>query len=78
MSTVGILVALGGFLYALTVIWAYLVHETPFEGWAPIMMLILIIGGLIMAMLGMLGEYIWRILDEVKGRPNYIIRDIFE
>jgi hypothetical protein len=32
-----------------------------------------IIGGLIMLMLGVLGEYIWRILDEVKRRPNYII-----
>lgn len=78
MSTMGILISLTGFIYALTIVWAYFVNETPFEGWAPIMMLILIIGGLVMLMLGMLGEYIWRILDEVKGRPNYIIKDIFE
>ena len=37
------------------------------------MIVLLIIGGLIMLMLGVVGEYIWRILDEVKGRPNYII-----
>ena len=37
------------------------------------MIVTLIIGGLIMLMLGVLGEYIWRILDEVKRRPNYII-----
>ena len=78
MSTVGVLVSLGGFIYALNIVWAYYVHATPFEGWAPLMILILILGGLIIAMLGMLGEYIWRILDEVKGRPNYIIKDIFD
>jgi len=55
---------------------AYYVKATPFQGWAPIMMLLLIIGGLIMIMLGILGEYIWRIFDEVKNRPNYIIKDI--
>jgi len=78
MAATGVVVALGGFAYALTIVWAYWVHATPFEGWAPLMILILVIGGLIMLMLGMLGEYIWRILDEVKGRPNYIIKDIFE
>lgn len=75
MATLGGLVAIGGFIYALSIIWAYFVNKTPFEGWAPIMMLILIIGGVIMLMLGMLGEYVWRILEEVKNRPNYVIKD---
>jgi len=78
MSAVGGMISFVGFLYALTVVWAYFVKETPFQGWAPIMIITLVMGGLIMLMLGMLGEYIWRILDEVKGRPNYIIKDIFE
>jgi dolichol-phosphate mannosyltransferase len=78
MAATGGVVSLSGFLYALTIIWAYFVHKTPFEGWAPLMIIILVIGGLIMLMLGVLGEYTWRILDEVKGRPNYIIKDIFE
>jgi glycosyltransferase involved in cell wall biosynthesis len=78
MAAMGVIVSFGGFLYALTIVWAYFMHATPFEGWSPIMIVILILGGLIMLMLGMLGEYIWRILDEVKARPNYIIKDIFE
>jgi polyisoprenyl-phosphate glycosyltransferase len=78
LTAIGGLVALSGFFYAITIIWAYYVHKTPFEGWAPIMILILVIGGLIMLMLGVLGEYIWRILDEVKGRPNYIIEKRYE
>jgi len=78
MSALGGIVSISGFVYALTIIWAYLVHATPFQGWAPIMILILVIGGVIMLMVGMLGEYVWRVLDEVKGRPNYIIKDTFE
>jgi dolichol-phosphate mannosyltransferase len=29
-----------------------------------------------MLMLGIIGEYVWRIYDEVKGKPNYVIREI--
>lgn len=73
LTSIGGIVALSGFLYALNIVYAYFFLETPFNGWAPIMIVTLIIGGLIMLMLGVLGEYIWRILDEVKRRPNYII-----
>lgn len=77
MAAVGGFVAMGGFAYALSVIWAYFVNETPFEGWSPIMIVILVIGGVIMLMLGILGEYVLRILEEVKNRPKYVIRDKF-
>jgi dolichol-phosphate mannosyltransferase len=41
------------------------------------MILILVIGGLIMLMLGIIGEYVWRIYDEVRGKPNYVVRNVF-
>jgi dolichol-phosphate mannosyltransferase len=75
MTILGILFSLAGFVYTLSIVHAYFANGTPFKGWAPIMILLLIIGGLIMLMLGILGEYIWRILDEVKKRPNYIIKE---
>ena len=40
------------------------------------MILILVIGGVLMLMLGIIGEYVWRIYDEVKGKPNYVVRQI--
>ena len=46
----------------------------PFPGWAPIMILLLVIGGVLMLMLGIIGEYVWRIYDEVKRKPNYVVR----
>ena len=73
LTTIGAIVALCGFGYALNIVYAYYFLKTPFNGWAPIMIVQLILGGFIMLMLGVVGEYIWRILDEVKGRPNYII-----
>lgn len=78
MSFIGFLTATTGFIYALSIIYAFFIKETPFQGWAPIMMAVLIIGGLLMIMVGIIGEYIWRIYDEVKHKPNYIIKDIYK
>jgi len=36
---------------------------------------VMIIGGLNMFMLGIVGEYVWRIYDEVRKKPNYVIKD---
>ena len=78
MSIIGILTSFSGFLYLLTIVYAYYIGKVPFEGWAPIMVLILIIGGLIMLMLGIIGEYIWRIFDNIKSKPHYIIKEKYD
>ncbi len=78
MSLLGIVFSLLGFVYAIVIAYNRLMHNTPFDGWAPIMILILIIGGLIMLMLGIIGEYVWRTYDETRKRPIYIIKDKFE
>ncbi len=46
------------------------------EGFPTVILLILIIGGCIMISLGIIGHYIARIYEEVKGRPKYIIKDV--
>ncbi len=74
MSFLGLSFTLVGCLYSLSIVYAYYFKATPFQGWAPIMILLLIIGGLIMLMLGVLGEYVWRVFDEVKKRPSYIVQ----
>ena len=76
ISAVGVITALAGFAYALDIMYARYMRQIPFTGWAPIMILLLIIGGLIMMMLGIIGEYTWRIYEEVRGKPNYVIRQI--
>ncbi|MEM0541101.1 glycosyltransferase family 2 protein [Flavobacterium sp. j3] len=78
MSLLGIMFSLFGFVYAIIIAYNRFMNNTPFDGWAPIMILILIIGGLIMLMLGIIGEYVWRTYDETRKRPIYIIKDRFE
>lgn len=75
MSMCGTACALLGALYALVIGVSWAFGHTPFQGWAPIMVAILVVGGAIMFMLGIVGEYLWRILDEVKGKPLYVINE---
>jgi len=77
MSLLGMCFSVFGFLYALVIVYNRFINNTPFIGWAPIMITILIVGGLIMFMLGIIGEYVWRTYDETRKRPLYIIKDKF-
>ena len=49
---------------------------TAVEGFTTVILLLLIIGGCLMISLGIIGHYIARIYEEVKGRPKYIISDV--
>ena len=77
ISLVGVLTAFIGFVYAADIVYARLMHHIPATGLAPIMILVLVIGGVLMLMLGIIGEYVWRIYDEVKGKPNYVVRQVY-
>lgn len=77
ISLVGVLTSMLGMVYSATIVFSWLRGETPFDGWAPIMIVLLLLGGLVMIMLGVIGEYIWRINEEVRKRPNYVVRDKF-
>lgn len=77
ISLLGLLTSALGVLYSISIVISWARGETPFSGWAPIMIAILMVGGLIMVMLGVIGEYVWRINEEVRKRPNYVVRDKF-
>lgn len=75
ISLTGMITSILGVLYSITIIINWIIGNDPFTGWSPIMIAILFVGGLIMVMLGVIGEYVWRIYDEVRKKPNYVIRD---
>ena len=75
MSLMGVLSMIAGTVYSIIIVFAKLTGNVPFEGWAPLMILLLIIGGMIMLMLGIMGEYVWRIYDQLKERPHYVIEE---
>lgn len=65
------------FIYSLYILLVWFMgHEEAPDGWTTIIMTVLILGGLILFSLGILGEYLLRILDEVRDRPNYVIDEI--
>lgn len=78
ISFAGALLSLLGFLYTLMVVFAWLNNKTPFSGYAPIIISVLVVGGLNILMLGVIGEYIWRIYEEVRKKPSYVINEIIE
>ena len=77
MSYLGIMCSLIGFLYALVVIFFRLFVGAPIEGWASLMVVVLLLGGVQMIMLGVLGEYLWRTLEETRRRQRYFVEDAY-
>lgn len=73
MSALGIITAILGLLYALLIVVKSLITDISVPGWTSLMIVILLIGGIQITMLGVLGEYIWRGLDESRRRPRYMI-----
>lgn len=77
ISYAGLTTSALGVLYSVTIVASWMFGKTPFSGWAPLMIAVLLVGGMIMVMLGIIGEYTWRIYDEVRKKPNFIVRDKF-
>ncbi len=50
-------------------------NNVPVVGWTSTIVTLLFLGGMILTTLGIIGEYISRIYEEVKHRPLYIIRE---
>lgn len=78
MSVIGSLVALAGFLYAIIIILSRIFGNVVPFGWAPIMVAMLFLSGIQMLMIGIVGEYLWRVLDQVRNRHPYIIERIYD
>jgi dolichol-phosphate mannosyltransferase len=75
-SFVGVSVAVLGLLYAIAlIIRAFLGVSTP-AGWATVIVIVLVLGGVQLTMIGVMGEYLWRTVEEGRGRPLYVVRDV--
>ena len=73
ITFLGVLTLILGFGVASDAIWS-LLHQQSVSGYTTIIICLLLIGSFVMISLGIIGEYIAKIYDEVKGRPHYLIR----
>jgi polyisoprenyl-phosphate glycosyltransferase len=72
---VGLFLTLCGFIYFLYILYAYITHKGLIAGWASLLSTLLILNGFQLIFIGLIGEYISKIFEEVKGRPIYIIKE---
>lgn len=73
-TIVGFIVSLCAFLYMIYVFVKALIWGDPVQGYPTLVILVLFLGGIQLLSLGIIGEYIGRIYNETKNRPNYIVR----
>jgi len=74
-SYLGGLISVGSFFYAVILMLRVLVWGADVPGYASIMVVVLVFGGLQLLTMGIVGEYLARIYLEVKQRPLYLVRD---
>lgn len=77
-SVLGLLFALAAFVYGVFVFVSWATTGISVEGWTALMIFLAFTAGIQMTMLGVLGEYLWRTLDEARKRPAYVIEQVFD
>jgi glycosyltransferase involved in cell wall biosynthesis len=77
-SLLGITVSVAGLLYALFIVGAHFAFDLKVQGWASLMFVLLIVSGAQLLVMGIIGEYLWRNLDETRRRPRFIVEAVLE
>lgn len=73
ISIAGLSLAFLSFLFAFITFIRWFSFKSTVPGWTTLALLFSFLGGMILLSLGIIGEYLWRILDEARERPCYVI-----
>ena len=74
-SHAGLLLSLGSLLLLTYIAYAFVAGQN-IQGWTSLMLVVVVLGAVQMFVLALMGEYIGRLYNEVKGRPLYIVQEI--
>ena len=74
MIAFGFAIAISGFLYAILIVILHFSGK-PILGWSSLIIVVLLLGGIQMMMIGVIGEYLWRNLEESRKKPLYFIEE---
>ncbi|MCL2380129.1 MAG: glycosyltransferase family 2 protein [Treponema sp.] len=77
-TALGFFISLLSFAYMIFIFYQRLFTDQTIDGWASTVVIILFSQGIVLVVLGMMGEYIGRIYEEIKGRPLYVVQEVVE
>lgn len=72
----GLGVAAGGMIYAIVLVIRSLLGVATPSGWPTILVVVLVLGGIQLTVIGVMGEYLWRAVEETRRRPLYVVRGV--
>ncbi len=75
VSNMGLFVSMTALAYMAYLVLARIFVGAPIAGWTSTVVIVLFLGGVQLLSLGVIGEYVGRIFEEVKHRPHYVVRD---
>jgi hypothetical protein len=75
VSVIGVLLALASFVYGAVLAIDFLLNGHQVSGWTTIVVGMLLLSGVQLMSLGVVGEYLSRVFDEVKARPLYVVKE---
>ncbi len=78
ISFLGVFISFLSFLGIVAILYVKVFTSYAITGWSSLMVAVLFIGGIELIAIGIIGEYLARIGDDVKGRPLYVIAEILE
>lgn len=76
-TALGLCIASGGLLYALVLVIRDLSGVSTPNGWPTVAVIVLLLGGTQLTVIGVMGEYLWRAVEETRSRPLYVVRDVW-
>jgi hypothetical protein len=72
----GLVFAVLGLLYAAVLVGRALFGVDTPSGWPTLLVVVVLLGGVQLTVIGIVGEYLWRAVEEVRRRPLFVIRDV--
>jgi dolichol-phosphate mannosyltransferase len=77
-SVLGMVLSILGLIYALIIVFLRLFNGYQPDGWASLMVVILVVSGVQLFIMGILGEYLWRTLDVARHRPQFVVERVLD
>jgi glycosyltransferase involved in cell wall biosynthesis len=74
-SLLGLLLAAGAFVFGMSILWETVAYGKQVPGYPSVVVGLMVLGGVQLIMIGIMGEYIGKILSELKARPVYFVAE---